>query len=335
MNQTTKQHLTLCAVAGLMFGASQTVHAHAGFKDQITEGTVNTWNAVTVTHGCNTNVGGEDNGKPHKDVIAFSAIFPNSPSFDNVVIRKSTGTVAAQTGDCIGYTSQEKASCPAGTVGNEEVLDDLSNDIVGANTKASAKAPLPLAISVLSVGNIFTNTIPIADSNGNLRGWQSWAGPKPFNGPHLLESAKKEDGSDINTTGLAPFRVNKFQFAPASCAKKLVVRVAVANWCGKGAKAAKSPADNVDVWIGSQTTKFSDQATMPNAAATGSDRGAIFWPGLTINRDLVNNPLPNTCTNADYDTVYIEPAAADIDNLLPIAKAKYPAGAGTKYWPVE
>jgi hypothetical protein len=335
MNQTTTRHLTLCTAMGLMLGAAQTVHAHAGFKDQITEGSVNTWNAVTITHGCNTNVGGENNGKPHKDVIAVSAIFPNSPSFDDVIIRKSTGSVAAQTGACIGYTAQENPECADVGVGNETAMDDLSNDIVGANTKASGNAPIPMSISAVTVGNIFANTIPIADGNGNLRGFQSWAGPKPFNGPYLLESAKKADGSDINTTGLAPFRISKFQFQPNSCVTKLIVRVAAADWCGKGGKSYKAPADNVDVWVGSKTEKFNDQDTMPNAAATGSDRGAINWPTLTINRDLANNPLPDTCTANDYDTVYIEPTQTDIDKYLPISKAKYPAGAGTKYWPAE
>ena len=87
MNNTLK---TLTSLA-LLAGTAQLAHAHAGFKDQITEGTVKTWNAVTITHGCNTNVGGEGNGQPHKDVIALSAIFPNSPNFTDVIIRGSKG----------------------------------------------------------------------------------------------------------------------------------------------------------------------------------------------------------------------------------------------------
>ena len=58
MNNTFKV-LTLCSSVALLLGTAQVAHAHAGFKDQITEGTVGTWNAVKIGHGCATNVSGE------------------------------------------------------------------------------------------------------------------------------------------------------------------------------------------------------------------------------------------------------------------------------------
>ncbi len=354
MNTTLK---TLTSLA-LLAGTAQLAHAHAGFKDQITEGTVKTWNAVTITHGCNTNVGGEGNGVPHKDVIALSAIFPNSPNFSDVIIRGSKGKAAvaatATTPAVAGFTT-----------GEEDIIPDLSKDIVGSGT-ASSGVPLVSALSLVNTGGtIFANNIPKVDAKGNVRGWQSWSGTSPYNGPALLESAKKADGTDISETGLSPFGINAFQFKPESCAKALKIRVAVANWCEKGANSYNSPS-RVDLWIGHMTTKFNDPVVMPNAGAN-----PVFWSTLTVNRDLSRNPLPGTkgfnpetgtvidrtqagwatgakdangaavtstkiaCSDAtDYDTVYIEPSNADIDNLLPISAEKYPAGAnGALYWP--
>lgn len=342
MNTTLK---TLTSLA-LLAGTTQLAHAHAGFKDQILEGTAKNWNAVTITHGCNTNAGGEGSNVPHKDVIAISAIFPNSPNFGDVIIRGSKGKPAAAA----------TATTPAVegfTTGEETIIPNLANDIVGSTADTT---PLKAALTVVtSGGTLFANTIPVVDSKGNVRGWQGWTG-SPFNSPSLLESAKKADGSDISTTGLSPFAINGFQFQPTSCAKTLKIRVAVADWCEKGAKSYKSPS-RVDLWIGHMTTKFNDAEVMANAGAN-----PVFWSTLTVNRDLARNPLPGTkgfnpetgtvidrtvanwdgkgttkiaCDQpTDYDTVYIEPSNADIDTYLPISAAKYPAGAnGALFWP--
>lgn len=332
----------------LFVGTSQLVQAHAGFKDQITEGTTKNWNAVSIGHGCASNEGGE--GVAQKDVIAISAIFPNSANLQDVVIRGSKGVAGKDF-----------------TTGDEPAIKDLSNDIVGS----TAELPLKAALNVITAnGGLFPNTIPVIDGKGNVRGFQSWGDvtSSPFKGSPIIESVKKADGTSVTTTGLAPFGINAFQFKPESCAKSLKIRVAVANWCEKGSKSYKSPS-RVDLWIGHTTKQFNDQVVMPNA-----DPKAIFWTTLTVNRDLVKNPLPGTkgfdpakidvnngiidrtkegwdtgikdadgkailsdktsCTDAVYDTVYIEPADNDIDTYLPISKAKFPAGAnGALYWP--
>jgi len=354
---------TLTSLA-LLVGTAQLAHAHAGFKDPITEGTVATWNAVKITHGCNTNVGGEGNGVPHKDVIAFSAVFPNSSNFSDVIMRGSKG--AAGVAAVLNTDGSVKTPAVAGfTTGVEDELPDLSAYLVQAGTTSSG-LPLTMGLGLINTGGtIFANNIPLADGNGAIRGWQSWSGTSPYNGPALLETAKTASGADISETGLAPFGIGAFQFQPTSCAKTLKIRVAVANWCGKGAASYTDPG-RVDVWIGSMTSKFNDPVTMPNVNAT-----PIYWPTITVNRDLAKNPLPGTkgfnastgtvidrtvagwstgakdasgnpvtsskiaCDQAtDYDTVYIEPSNNDIDKYLPISPAKYPAGAnGALYWP--
>lgn len=352
---------TLKAVASAVVLAStaQIAHAHAGFKDQITEGTVKTWNAVNIGHGCATNAVPEGGVAFQKDVIAISTLFPNPSDIKDVTFRASKGTVAK--------------------AGEEATIANLSAHIVGATDTIAA----PISINpVTAGGTMFANTIAIYDEKNKVRGFQGWSGSSPFNGPALLQSTLKYDSATgTNTTvGLAPFGISAIQFKATSCAKKLVIRTAVADWCLKGTKNDSDPA-RVDVWIGTKTAKFNDDLVMPNNPSVGG----IFWPGLTVNRDLVKNPLPGTkgfdaskitvdgdvnsgiidrtkpgwlvspakaatattaavpaetsekisCAGADdYDTVYIEPNPNDIDKYLPISTAKFPKGAnGAVYWP--
>ena len=350
MNNTFKV-LTLCSSVALLLGTAQTAHAHAGFKDPITEGSVATWNAVKIGHGCATNVGGEGVvGTKQKDVIAISVLFPNPTDIKDVIFRGSKA----------GTTF---------TVGSEPTLPDFSAHLVGSTSTVAST----MAITPVTQGNLFVNTTNIWDNTNKIRGFQSWAGPTPFKGPALLESVLKFNPTDgtTTTTGLAPFGISAIQFKPDSCAKKLVIRPAVADWCLSGAK-NNADASRVDVWIGSKTTLFSDDAVMPNANST-----PIFWPSLTVNRDLALNPLPGTkgfnplkiatnggvidrtqagwevtpasgttaavtstkvlCTDAtDYDTIYMEPSNADIDKYLPIQKDSFPRGSnGVVYWPTK
>ncbi len=302
-----KKLISFLAVAALG-GAAQGVHAHAGFKEQIDSGTSTQsakWNAVTITHGCNSNAGGEGSTAPHKDVIALSVVFPDFTKTSNVVMRKSLSTATV-------------------TAGEEPTVTSFENDIVDSTADVALKTSIALD---MGGDQLFANNLPTVDASGNNRGWQGWNGNFPIKGPVLVESAKKPDGSDISTTGLSPFRIGGIQFKETSCAKTLRIRVAVADWCGKGNKANKDPASNVDVWIGSQTALFNDPATMPNPSAT-----PIFWPTLTINNKDYD---ATACASADYDTLFIEPSTADIDALLPMRKQKYPKGSGEKYWPTK
>jgi len=346
MNNTFK---ALTSIA-LLASTAQLVHAHAGFKDQITEGSVKTWNAVNIGHGCASNTATDD-AATGKDVIAISVLFPNSTLIGDAIYRASKGNVAVS--------------------GEETVITNLADHIVGSSVTKGLKADLNV---ITAGGTMFANTIPIFDAvNGadaghgvapTMRGWQGWQGKPNAGGSAILES--RDTG--INTVGLSPFGINGFQFKPTSCAKSLKIRVAVANWCMNGAKNNTNP-DRVDLWFGHTTPKFNDPVTMPSANAT-----PVFWSTLTVNRDLARNPLPGTkgfnpetgvaidrsvatgwatgakdaagvavtstkiaCSDAaDYDTVYIEPSNDDIDNLLPISAAKYPAGAnGALYWPTK
>jgi hypothetical protein len=221
-----------------------------------------------------------------------------------------------------------------------DALPDLSEHIVGI-APGTGFTKLGLGL-VTGGGTLFANIIPTVDASADpavapvIRGFRSWAGPKP------LVSAPLEE-SIVSATGLAPFKYGAIQFQPTSCAKSLKVRVAIANWCRSG-PTSKNLADRLDVWIGHATAKFNDPLTMPyNAADTAA--GKVFWPTMTVYRNITGtpatatsaaipaNPIPATCPDGGFDLA-VEPTDAEIDALLPIPNKPYPQGApGAKYFP--
>lgn len=110
--------------------------------------------------------------------------------------------------------------------------------------------------------------------------------------------------------GLPQFRVSGVSFQKTSCAKSLKVRIAIANFCST---VKSTGADRrVDMWMGHMTALFNDPGVMPEGF-----NAKPYWPTLTVNRDLVANPLPGTCTGGGFD-IAVEPSDADIDANLPL-----------------
>ncbi|MEY4768001.1 MAG: hypothetical protein RL637_640 [Pseudomonadota bacterium] len=300
------KQLSFYGATALLVGASSFALAHTGVKDKVMEATP-TYTAFTVGHGCSDSVA----KGPRQDVIAVSAVFPNSFDASKSIVTKldSTGATTA-------------------------TLPDLSADIVGAVAGKGFNLGIGL---VAGGGTLFPNFIPVYEEDRtaapsaegsyptSARGLHTWQG-LPYGGAPLLESL-------ISETGLVPFKVGSIQFNTASCAKSLKVRIAVANWCRRG-PASKDLGDRVDVWMGHTTPLFKDQRTMSDA----DPAKATYWPTLTIVRDTTKNPLPNNCAfNADgtqgYD-IAIEPTSADIDANLPIPTAAYPKGShGYQFFP--
>ncbi|MFA6162356.1 MAG: hypothetical protein WC685_02890 [Methylobacter sp.] len=278
--------LALYSVATVMCVAGQSALAHTGIKHKVTENVAG-YNAFTITHGCNGNVSLGD----HQDVIAMSAVFPNSADPLMSVVHKLDNK-----GNSI------------------ENLPDLSEHIKGVKP-GNGFTNLGLGL-VAGGGTLFANIIPTLDGSGAIRGYHTWAGPTPYLSAPLQESV-------VSTTGLSTFKSGAIQFRNKSCAKSLKVRVAVANWCKSGSE-NKDADDRVDVWIGHTTPGFADPRTMPYNE-TDAAAGKSYWPTMTVERNLATNPLPSGCGEG-FDLA-IEPADADIDAYLPIPKAAYPLGA--------
>ena len=308
MNNTFK---ALTSIA-LLAGTAQFAEAHSGFKINTlssADTTATTWNAINVTHGC-----GDVAGTTKKDVIALSILFPVAAKADfgtNVFASKGLATV---------LTSSAATKAAIDPNYDPSVDFDFGTTGTAPNTIAN---PTP-AITALTAGNIFPNTIPVAVS-GKVVGFQSWLGKPYVGGSPILETVKDEAGTAISTTGSGIFALSKVVFKPASCVKTLKIYAASVNWCESGKKSVSS-LTRLDAWVESATTVF---------GVTSDITDATFPPKLTINRDLVKTPITvGTDCEGKADTVILQPSDAFINKYLPIKSDKWPAGtSGQLFWP--
>jgi len=186
------------------------------------------------------------------------------------------------------------------TVTQLVITDNKTNPVTTQETPTTLDAEITDALGIAGKADliqnrdIFKRQNEIYDAKGNVIG---------FNGTH--------GRLDSNLRGLVPFRFTPVTFKATSCAKRMLVKIAVADICKKGVFPPK--AGTANLWIPATTAKFTD------SMIDGIGRPA----NLTINRDTKNNPLPETgCpTNADgsvgYDVVVV-PSASDVDANLPI-----------------
>jgi hypothetical protein len=194
---------------------------------------------------------------------------------------------------------------------------DASGNRVAALTidKVVEGTLLGIAPGLVQDKNIFAKMAEIADANTlvgahpapNVRGFRMWQG-----------------NLQTDLTGLVPFKISGVKFLTTSCAKSLKVRLAIANWCKTTTMNNADLADKdrrADFWLGKPTYKFNDPK-VASIADPADPTVTPFWPTLTINRDLVANPLPAAC-GAGFDAA-VEPSNADINTYLPMAG--YPLG---------
>jgi hypothetical protein len=309
--------LTILAGVTAMCGAGQTALAHTGIKDTVyeynatTAGAItaadgnafstksSTYSAFTLSHGCATN-----------EIAEGSA---TDLSYDGNTTQKS---VIAQS-----VLFPNAADSVFGKVDSNGYITDTSITIDQVISGATVGAVWPLSPSM-----VFPQPLPdsyvVRDSAGNTRGFQIWGGEIPEGG---------------GTVALSSFKIATPKFAATSCAKSLKLQIAIANYCDTGSMKKDKLSDRADIWIGKMTTKFNDPLVMPNAAtATNADGTAkIYWPTMTINRDLVNNPLPSGCDPVTGYDVAIQPSDADIDENLPmkLATKTHPKLPGKLFWP--
>lgn len=108
--------------------------------------------------------------------------------------------------------------------------------------------------------------------------------------------------------GRVPVQVSSVNFEPTSCAKKLLVKVAIADICV--ATAPTLVEGKVNLWIPNNGSSYATIGTSRNIDGVGAPAT------LTINRDLVANPLDQAC-GAGID-VTVTPTAAEVDANLSI-----------------
>jgi hypothetical protein len=131
------------------------------------------------------------------------------------------------------------------------------------------------------------------DANGNVVGFYGKAGRLT---PELA--------------GRVPFQFTTPNFQPESCATRLLVKVAIADICSL--RPPLLQPGKVNLWIPDNGSRF---------AVEGID--GIGEPAtLTVNRNLLTNPIPASC-NGGY-SVTVTPSAAQLEIDLPISRYWYP-----------
>ncbi len=165
---------------------------------------------------------------------------------------------------------------------------DLSQHFegVGSAEHGAQSLGLPLFPRIVADNDVFKTRANRLDAGGTVRAFHYDFG---YLEPSLVY-------------GHIPFRIQKPIFKATSCANKLVLNVAIANWCNK----SQTDPARADIWMGTPTPLFND-----NNGEVVSDN---FWPQLVVNR---TSPLPASCGGTGV-TVTVSPSAATIDEFMPI-----------------
>lgn len=129
------------------------------------------------------------------------------------------------------------------------------------------------------------------DANGNVVGFHARAG---YLRPNLV--------------GRVPFQFSAPTFVASSCAKRLLVQIAIADICS--ARPPIFDPAKLNLWIPDNGSRFA----IEGAAAGVEEIGGAAT--LVVNRNLASNALPTAC-GAGYDVI-VTPSAAQVDRDLPI-----------------
>ena len=107
---------------------------------------------------------------------------------------------------------------------------------------------------------------------------------------------------NYNLIGRVPVQISAPYFKATSCAKKLKVKIAIADICKTSFPPVPSTAN---LWIPNTTSKFSSLA--------------IEGIGEPAELVIERSSIPQICGNETYDVI-VEPSNIDIDTNLPINK---------------
>lgn len=163
------------------------------------------------------------------------------------------------------------------------VVNDLSEVIVQGSL-----AGLAQSIQDRSVFGLQDETV---DANGNVVGFHARRG-----------------SLSPNLVGRVPFQFSAPTFVAESCARRLLIEIAIADICS-----TKQPIlelHKVNLWIPDNGSRF---ASLGLAAGVEGIGGAAT---LIVNRNTTTNPLPVDCGEG-FD-VTVTPSAEQVDRDLPI-----------------
>lgn len=163
------------------------------------------------------------------------------------------------------------------------VLADLSEVLV--------EGGLAGLVQSIQDRSIFLVQDEIVDADGNVVGFQARAG--------LLRA---------NLSGRVPFQFSAPSFQPSSCARRLLVEIAVADVCSVRPPAIEP--GKLNLWIPENASRFAVEGAAADIEGVGEPATLI------VNRNRTTNPIPPAC-GAGYD-VTLTPSASQLDRDLPI-----------------
>ncbi len=164
------------------------------------------------------------------------------------------------------------------------------NVVVADLSEMIAPAGLANLAQSIQDRSIFLHQAETLDADGNVVGFQARWGRLE---PELL--------------GRVPFQFSPPSFVAESCAKRLLIRIAIADICN--VRRPLLDPEKLSLWAPDNGSQI-----VSKAIAAGVEVGTPAT--LTVNRNLATNPLPETC-GAGVDVI-VTPSPAQIDRDLPI-----------------
>jgi hypothetical protein len=199
----------------------------------------------------------------------------------------------------IEHGCQTRGGDEASVIAQSVVFPSVSPQITASNGSAIADLS-----QVITQGTIAGLAKPVQDNNIFLSQKVKY---------DSLGNAAGFSGADgmlaLDMQGRVPFQFTPPNFVATSCARRLLIKIAIADICASNL-GDTTPAGKINLWIPANGSRY---ATM--GAAAGVD-GIGLPATLIVNRDLAANPLAGPC-GAGID-VTVTPSAADVDANLPI-----------------
>jgi len=108
--------------------------------------------------------------------------------------------------------------------------------------------------------------------------------------------------------GQIPFEFTGPNFLAESCAKRLLIQVAIADLCAVGSQPVRG--DKLNLWIPDNGSQLATKGAAASIDGIGEPATLI------VNRDLLNNPLGGGC-GGGFDLT-VTPSATQVDRDLPV-----------------
>jgi len=207
---------------------------------------------------------------------------------DDNALRIGHGCEDPDTGTMSGVIGQSVVF----PTGDPVLTTSDPNFAVGALSDVTAQADLAGLVGAIQDRSIFLHQGTKTDATGNVIGF--------FGNLGYLEPG---------FGGRVPFQFTPPNFLADSCARQLLIKIAIADICRISPQLR---AGRVNLWI-------PDNGSQISTAAKAAGIDGVGAPAtLIVNRNLTANPLPESCGSGFSLT--ITPSPAQVDRDLPINK---------------